>query len=202
MEANSSSSLCQLHSEIELCLKDEVKYSRLQEFHNMNLTAEMPLVYNTIFKSVDEICKNNAGFVEDDYEEPQILLNMALEDCSDGIIKKIWELTKYIQSTKNQSQFVVLLNDENEKQKTGTFFMINTIHGQNVYSDSVRYLDSKKEQYSRRALNGRPSNKRYLSALENNSSNKSNDVQEEISDIKKKRNKRQYSICKSWYYDS
>ena len=57
MEANSGSSLCQLHSGIELRLKDEAKYSRLQEFRNMNPTTGMPLVSNTIFKSVDEICK-------------------------------------------------------------------------------------------------------------------------------------------------
>src|SRR5438045_3610600 len=48
--------------------------------------------------------------MEDDYEQPQILLNMALNDCSDGVIKEIWEV-KHIQSTTNQSQFVVLLDD-------------------------------------------------------------------------------------------
>jgi len=57
MEANSGSSLCQLHSGIELRLKDEAKYSRLQEFRNMNPTTGMPQVSNTIFKSIDEICK-------------------------------------------------------------------------------------------------------------------------------------------------
>ncbi|CAB4445964.1 unnamed protein product [Rhizophagus irregularis] len=58
MKANSGSSLCQLHSEIELRLKDEAKYSRLQEFRNMNPITGMPLVsINTIFKSVDKICK-------------------------------------------------------------------------------------------------------------------------------------------------
>jgi hypothetical protein len=46
----------------------------------------MPLISNTIFKSVDEY---NTGFIEDDYEEPQILLNIAFNDCSSGIIKEI-----------------------------------------------------------------------------------------------------------------
>ncbi|RIA97597.1 hypothetical protein C1645_813832 [Glomus cerebriforme] len=55
MEANLDSSLCQLHSGIELHLKNEAKYSRLQEFCNMNSTAEMSLVSNIIFKSIDEI---------------------------------------------------------------------------------------------------------------------------------------------------
>jgi len=48
--------------------------------------------------------------MEDDYEEPQILLDMALKDCSDGIVKEIWEV-KHIQSKTNRSQFVVLLDD-------------------------------------------------------------------------------------------
>ncbi|RIA97235.1 hypothetical protein C1645_814310 [Glomus cerebriforme] len=52
---------------------------------------------------------------------------------------------------------------------------------------------------------GRPANKRYLSAIENHSnhsSNKNRNIQEETSDARRKRNKRQYSICKSWYHDS
>ena len=32
LEANSGSSLCQLHAGIELWLKDEAKYTKLQEF--------------------------------------------------------------------------------------------------------------------------------------------------------------------------
>ena len=57
MEANLGSSLCQLHSGIELRLKDEAKYSRLQEFWNTNPITGMPLVFNTIFNPVDGICK-------------------------------------------------------------------------------------------------------------------------------------------------
>ncbi|CAB4407838.1 unnamed protein product [Rhizophagus irregularis] len=325
MEANLGSSLCQLHSGIELRLKDEAKYSRLQEFRNMNPTTGIPQVSNTIFKSVDKICKKyltpnslalqqkqmveallyrtwiketsnidenwySTGFMEDDYEEPQILLDMALKDCSNSIVKEIWEV-KHIQSKTNRLQFVILLDDgthyfpsrqyseeglmiaekvfeksvqiiENEYQlkQTGTFLMINTIHGQDVYSGSVKHLDSKKEQYGhglglcKKALNlaienksiqtfkeilqqfinnvqvntmqnrdqhndiyseaevcnianslqhkgkGRPTNKRYLSAIENYS-NKNRDVQEKTS-VGRKRNERQCSICKSWYHDS
>ncbi|RIA82610.1 hypothetical protein C1645_835080 [Glomus cerebriforme] len=43
----------------------------------------------------------------------------------------------------------LIQNRENKKQETRTFFMINTICGQNVYNNSVRYLNSKKEQYGR-----------------------------------------------------
>ncbi|PKK60614.1 hypothetical protein RhiirC2_761614 [Rhizophagus irregularis] len=49
---------------------------------------------------------------------------------------------------------------------------------------------------------GRPANKRYLSAIENYSSNTNNDIQEETSNARRKKNKRQCSICKSWYHDS
>lgn len=49
--------MCQLHSGIELRLKDEAKYARWQEFRNMNPTTGMPRVSDTIFRNVDEICK-------------------------------------------------------------------------------------------------------------------------------------------------
>ncbi|CAG8712938.1 22600_t:CDS:2 [Dentiscutata erythropus] len=42
------------------------------------------------------------GFIENDYEELQVLLNMALEDCSESKVNEIWEV-KYIQSTTNHS---------------------------------------------------------------------------------------------------
>ncbi|CAB5180119.1 unnamed protein product [Rhizophagus irregularis] len=199
MEANSGSSLCQLYSGIELRLKDEAKYSRLQEFCNMNPTTGMSQVSNTIFKSVDEICKKyltpnslalqrkqiveallyrtwiketsnivlqdenwySTGFMEDDYEEPQILLDMALKDCSDGIVKEIWEV-KHIQipsrwyseeglmiAEKVFEKSVQIIKNEYQLKQTGTFLMINIIHGQDVYSGSVKHLDSKKEQYGR-----------------------------------------------------
>ncbi|CAG8730184.1 22560_t:CDS:1, partial [Cetraspora pellucida] len=31
----------------------------------------------------------NEGFLEDDYEEPQILINMALEDCLEDVLSEI-----------------------------------------------------------------------------------------------------------------
>ncbi|CAB5181662.1 unnamed protein product [Rhizophagus irregularis] len=246
LEANSGNSLCQLHSGIELRLKDEAKYARWQEFRNMNPTTEMPRVSDTIFRNVDEICKKyltpnslalqrkqmvesllyrtwikeveniylldsnryDEGFVEDDYEEPQILINMALEACS---------------------------NDG--EQRTGTFYTLNIIRGQEVYNEFIKNLDSKKEIFGRgiglckKALNlaiatqdddlteevlgisnpiqhkgkGRPANKRYLSAIENRSNrnaNSRNQDQDEVSKGSRKKNKRQCALCKSWYHDS
>lgn len=57
LEANSGNSLCQLRAGIELRLKDEAKYARLQEFRNMNPTTGLPNVSNTIFKGIDDMCK-------------------------------------------------------------------------------------------------------------------------------------------------
>jgi hypothetical protein len=140
---------------------------------------------------------------------------------------------------------------QNKNQETGTFFTINIIRKQDVYSSSVKNLDLKKEQYGhdldfcKKALNltienkycqafkkllqqfietqtniqdgtaidqynemfskpetfnianpyqhkgkGRPANKRYLSAIENHLSNKSNNIQEKASDVRSKKNKR------------
>ncbi|PKY60202.1 hypothetical protein RhiirA4_483646 [Rhizophagus irregularis] len=50
------------------------------------------------------------GFIEDDYEEPKILLNMVLQDCSESKVEEIW-VVKYIQSTTKHVQFVILLDD-------------------------------------------------------------------------------------------
>ncbi|PKC73438.1 hypothetical protein RhiirA1_451144, partial [Rhizophagus irregularis] len=119
LEANSGSSLCQLHTGIELRLKDEVKYAKLQEFCNINPLAGLPHVSNTIFKDINDDSRNviqqksnqhDVGFIEDDYEEPQTLLDMALEDCFGSYIDEIWEV-KHLQSTTNHSQFIVLLGD-------------------------------------------------------------------------------------------
>ncbi|CAB4478687.1 unnamed protein product [Rhizophagus irregularis] len=111
LEANSGSSLCQLHTGIELRLKDEVKYAKLQEFCNINPLAGLPHVSNTIFKDInDKSNQHDVGFIEDDYEEPQTLLDMALEDCFGSYIDEIWEV-KHLQSTTNHSQFIVLLGD-------------------------------------------------------------------------------------------
>ncbi|CAB4374631.1 unnamed protein product [Rhizophagus irregularis] len=151
-----------LHSGIELQLKDEAKYSRLQEFCNMNLTTGMPQVSNIIFKSVDEIYKKtwiketgnivlqdknwySTGFMEDDYEEPQILLDMALKDCSDGIYSE----EDLMIAEKVFEKSVQIIENEYQLKQTGTFLMINTIRGQDVYSGFVKHLDSKKEQYGR-----------------------------------------------------
>ncbi|CAI2188346.1 7022_t:CDS:10 [Funneliformis geosporum] len=200
---------------IELRLKDEAKYLRLQEFYNMNPSQIVEaLLYKTWIKEIRNIVlqdKNqyNIGFVEDNYEEPQILLDMAFKDCSDGIVKEIWEL----------------IENEEQPNQTGTFSIINTIREQDIYSGLVKYLDSKKDQYSHVQMNtmrnadqhndilsktkitnplqhkgkGRPANKRYLSAIKNNPNSKNVDIQEDTS---RKRNKRQCSICKSWYHDS
>ncbi|CAG8779965.1 11254_t:CDS:2 [Dentiscutata erythropus] len=114
LEVNSKNSLCQLQTGIKFWLKDEIKYTKFQEFRNMNPMAGIPHISNTIFKEIDIIYQkyltpnslalqrkqifesllyrsllyntphintsqqldHRVGFIEDDYEEPQILLNM------------------------------------------------------------------------------------------------------------------------------
>ncbi|CAG8823724.1 21637_t:CDS:2, partial [Racocetra persica] len=83
------------HFRVELKLKDEAKYSQWQEFWNMNPTTGIPGVRINELKDISITMQNsnqyNEGFLEDDYEEPQILINMALEDCSEGVLSEIWE---------------------------------------------------------------------------------------------------------------
>lgn len=57
LEVNSGNTLYELRAGIELRLKDEAKYARLQEFRNMNPTTSLPNICNTIFKSIDDMCK-------------------------------------------------------------------------------------------------------------------------------------------------
>ncbi|CAG8471058.1 13533_t:CDS:2, partial [Racocetra persica] len=185
LEANSGNSLCQLQVGIELQLKDEAKYASLQEFQNMNPTRGLPHVSNTIFKSIDNMCKKylmpnslalqckqmlesllyresnyNVGFIEDDYDEPQVLLDIALEYCAGSNVNEIWEVN-YIQSTTNHSQFILLLDDvqksilqyeiiQNEnKPSTRTFQILERIHDQEVNNRVAVELESKKVSYCR-----------------------------------------------------
>ncbi|CAG8744599.1 18620_t:CDS:2, partial [Rhizophagus irregularis] len=211
LEANSGSSLCQLHTGIELRLKDEVKYAKLQEFCNINPLAGLPHVSNTIFKDINDVLvlqdsrnviqqksnQHDVGFIEDDYEEPQTLLDMALEDCfGKGLI---------LMNEMQESSICIIQNKE-ELLSTETFQALKNIRGQNVYASPVK--NSKKAFYGHRfglckKGKGRPSNKRYLSAIENNTMKyaKSNHCDEPAEGLKK-RNKRQCSLCKSWYHDS
>ncbi|CAG8719078.1 17829_t:CDS:2, partial [Cetraspora pellucida] len=165
LEANSGSSLCQLQAGIDLRLKDEIKYAKLQEFRNMNPTTGLPHVFNTIFKKINDMCvkyltpnslalqrkqilesllyrsllHNNelnvsasqqldhkVGFIEDDYEEPQILLNIALEDCSDSLVQS-----------------------KSKSLPTVTFETLKRIRGQEVNSKIAVKSDSKKVSYGR-----------------------------------------------------
>ncbi|CAG8478562.1 8344_t:CDS:2 [Dentiscutata erythropus] len=253
--------LIQLYSEdpesyFKVDFENEAKYSRWQEFRNMNPTTGVPRVSNTIFKSIDEIFEKyltpnslavqrrqivesllyrveikelddiilqgldqyNIGFLEDDYEEPQILISMALENCSE----------------KNEQEESIWLIQTEAKLQTGTFQTLNNIRGQEISNKYSISSNSRKDLYGHERLlqqfieqqfnekqntfnlqndnltelpentnsiynitdplqhkgRGRPANKRYLSAIENQSSKE------------KKKNKRQCSICKSWYHDS
>ncbi|CAG8558431.1 14525_t:CDS:2 [Cetraspora pellucida] len=186
--ANSGSSLCQLQAGIDLRLKDEIKYAKLQEFRNMNPTTGLPHVFNTIFKKINDMCvkyltpnslalqrkqilesllyrsllHNNelnvsasqqldhkVGFIEDDYEEPQILLNMALEDCSDSLIPFRWYSEEGIALfDKDQELTIQLVQSKSKSLPTVTFETLKRICGQEVNSKIAVESDSKKVSYS------------------------------------------------------
>ncbi|CAB5377005.1 unnamed protein product [Rhizophagus irregularis] len=160
LEANSGSSLCQLHTGIELRLKDEVKYAKLQEFCNINPLAGLPHVSNTIFKDINDVLlqdsrnviqqksnQHDVGFIEDDYEEPQTLLDMALEDCFGSYIDEIWEYSKegLILMNEMQESSICIIQNEEELLLTETFQALKNIRGQNVYASPVK--NSKKAFY-------------------------------------------------------
>ncbi|CAI2192189.1 14823_t:CDS:2 [Funneliformis geosporum] len=224
-------------------------------------------LYKTLFKEIRNMVlqdKNqyNIGFVEDDYEKPQILLDMTLKDCSNGFVKKIWKI-KHIQSKTNRSQFIVLLDDGTHyctclyliyaEFVLQTFFAVmlqskiaqlniklipshwyskeglttteNKALNLAIENKSIRTFEEVLQQFIKVQIDmmrnadqhndilsetkitnplqhkgkGRPANKRYLSAIKNNSNSKNGDIQEDTS---RKRNKRQCFICKSWYHDS
>ncbi|CAG8610979.1 9589_t:CDS:2, partial [Cetraspora pellucida] len=110
LEANSGSSLCQLQAGIDLSL-----------LHNNELNV-----------SASQQLDHKVGFIEDDYKEPQILLNMALEDCSDSV-----ELTIQLVQSKSKSLPTVI------------FETLKRIRGQKVNSKIAVKSDSKKVSYGR-----------------------------------------------------
>ncbi|CAB4415065.1 unnamed protein product [Rhizophagus irregularis] len=182
---------------IELRLKDETKYSRLQEF-NMNPTAGLSYISNTIFKKVDDMYKkymtpnslalqrkqilesllyrvliqdmNNIdlvvpyydiGFMEDDYEEPKILLSMALQNCSESKVKEIWKALNLAITNSSNKVFEELLQD----------FIKQQLSVQNENNEHIEHeIDvSKISNPTRYKSKSRSANKRYLSSIENHS---------------------------------
>jgi hypothetical protein len=190
-----------------------------------------------------------------------VILHSKIAQFNIKLIPSRWYSEEGLAATEKVfEKSIQLIQDQDEEhlKQTGTFLMINAIRGQDVYNDTVKCRDLKKDQYGhglglcKKALNlaienksiqifedvlqqfittqmdiiqdensldtnqhndisseigthnianplqhrgkGRPANKRYLSSIENHSSN--------TSDSRRKRNKRQCSICKSWYHDS
>ncbi|RIB20310.1 hypothetical protein C2G38_2035363 [Gigaspora rosea] len=104
------------------------------------------------------------GFIKDNDKEPQILLNVALEDCRGIDVKETWEKTlfnmKLIPShwyseeglvvfDKNQELSVQVVQNNNEPIQTSTFQALERICGQEINVRNVMELDSKKVLYGR-----------------------------------------------------
>ncbi|CAG8700182.1 8450_t:CDS:2, partial [Gigaspora rosea] len=148
-----------LQTGIELRLKDKTKYA-ITKVPKYESYRGLPYTSNMIFKKIDYMCKkyfipnslalqqklmsecllyrvllcksngHNMGFIEDDYEEPQILLNIALENCCGISVKKTWE----------KALFNMKLNWYSEEA-------IERICEQEINVKNVMELDSKKVLY-------------------------------------------------------
>ena len=68
--------------------------------------------------------------------------------CKYKLVPSCWYSEEGLTAAENVFEKSIQLI-QNENQETGTFLMINSIRGDDVYNDSVKYLDSKKEQYGR-----------------------------------------------------
>ncbi|CAG8799541.1 36345_t:CDS:2, partial [Racocetra persica] len=212
LEANLKNSLCQLQAEIELQLKDKIKYAKSQEFRNMNPTTGLPHVSNTIFKKINDNSKFNVDtsqqpdhkveFIEDNYKEPQILLNIALEDCSDiqskseslstaifKVLEKICEQEVnskiFVESNSKKACYdhgleickkvlnIAIMNSTSKILKDLLQHFINeqvlaqssnNAFEQDISQEIENLIISNLLQHKSK---GRPANRRYLSAIEN-----------------------------------
>ncbi|CAG8801219.1 16968_t:CDS:2, partial [Racocetra persica] len=144
LEANSGNSLYQPQSNIELQLKDEAKYTRLQEFWNMNLTASLPNVSNMIFKSIDDMCKKYLTQNLLALQRKQILERQEINN-RDAI--------------KSNSKKATYSHSLGLCKKTLNIAMMSSSNG--VLEE---FMISNPIQYKGK---GCPSSKRYLSAIEN-----------------------------------
>ncbi|CAG8792786.1 34590_t:CDS:2, partial [Racocetra persica] len=151
LKTNSRNSLCQLQIGIELRLKDEAKYASFQKFRNMNPTTGLSHVSSMIFKSMfttfqklnstNQEQNYDIGFIEEDYEEPQILLDMALEDCTGG--------KGLISFDESQESFVQVIQSDDKLVLTKIFQGLERIRGHEINNRDAIKLDSKKVSYSR-----------------------------------------------------
>ncbi|RIB09588.1 hypothetical protein C2G38_2044192 [Gigaspora rosea] len=192
---------------------------------------------------MDQNSNYNLGFLEDDYEEPQILLGIALEDCSEGSVDEIWEVVQSEDNPPLTESFQVLerireQNVTNSVSAKSSSKKASYGHGlglckkaldiaitngsnqiledllQQFISEQVLTQSKSTQELSGQELDqeidnlnisdpfqhkgrGRPTNKRYLSSIENHDT-KNVDLDERS----RKKNKRQCAGCKSWYHDS
>ncbi|CAG8841776.1 1059_t:CDS:2, partial [Gigaspora margarita] len=79
-------------------------------------------------------------FLEDDYEEPQILISMALENCFESVYSKEGLLLK----ENGQEESIWLIQTEAILQ-TGTFQTLNTICRQKISNKSFISSNSRKD---------------------------------------------------------
>ncbi|CAG8500400.1 16358_t:CDS:2 [Racocetra persica] len=144
------------------CIENEAKYTKLQEFWNMNPTASLLNVSNMIFKNIDDMYKKyltqNSLVLQqkqilekDDYEKLQILLNMALENCTESqLIPFRWYSGEgLLIFDTSQELSIQVIKDNNRPLQTETFQVLEKIRGQEINNRDAIKSDSKKATYSR-----------------------------------------------------
>ncbi|CAG8650529.1 16147_t:CDS:2 [Dentiscutata erythropus] len=172
------------------------------------------LLYRTLLYVINRNITTNQ-FIKDNYEELQILLNVALEDCRGIGIKEIWKIylstffaimihlkkalfnMKLIPShwysekglvvfDENQESSIQVVQNNNEPILTSIFQVLERIRRQKINVRHAIELDSKKHKGR-----GHLANKRYLLAIENHNNNNvgSNNQDEDSESRPKKENK-------------
>ncbi|CAG8474922.1 41042_t:CDS:10 [Gigaspora margarita] len=117
LEVNSGNSLCQLQTALQMKQIFESLLYRSLLYDKLNVNSSQQL-------------DHRAEFIEDNYKEPQILLSMALEDCSD------------------QELSIQLVQNNIKLLPTRTFEVLERIREQEVNSQIAVESDSRKVFYA------------------------------------------------------
>ncbi|CAG8775320.1 25632_t:CDS:2, partial [Gigaspora rosea] len=160
----------------------------------------------TIFTDADSAMQksdcHNVGFIEDDYEEPQILIDMALKDCYETSVVQNEELNskkvfygRGLGICKKVLNIAITNGSNKALENILQQFIDKQVLAQNKNS-SEQELNQKNDNFSisnphQHKGRGHPANKRFLIAIEGNKSKTaSSSNQDETLELgSKKRNK-------------
>ncbi|CAG8687165.1 5621_t:CDS:2, partial [Scutellospora calospora] len=148
LEANSENSLCQLQAGIDLRLKDEIKYAKLQEFRNMNPTTRLLHVSNTIFKEIDNMCIKYLILNSLALQQKQMLESFLYRSLLRDNELNVNTSQQLDHKVGDQELSIQLVQSKSKSLPTITFEVLERIRRQEVNSKIAIKLDSKKVSYS------------------------------------------------------